>query len=158
MFQKLIPYSRLGHLFKAIVFSSKFFSEFTRVVSKNDIRNGVGRLVTSVKHFFQKVKEVFFLFPLPPIAKKILQKRPKLFLKGFTIVFWFFPKRKKIEKKRPKSYFSIDLLLFFDFFQNEKKIKKNDQKIISQEIYCCFLIFFQTTKKKKIKKDQKNVS
>jgi hypothetical protein len=58
----------------------------------------------------QECQTTFFLFP--SIAKKILQNVPKLFLKWFTVVFLFFPKRKKKQKKRPKN--------------------------VSQKIYCCF--------------------
>jgi hypothetical protein len=54
--------------------------------------------------------EVFFLSP--PNRGKKKKNLPKLFLKGFTVVFLFFPKREQKQKK--------------------------DQKNVSQKIYCCF--------------------
>jgi hypothetical protein len=42
----------------------------------------------------------FFFIPPSPITKQSLQKRPKFFLKGFTEVFLFFPKRKKKKHKK----------------------------------------------------------
>ena len=100
---------------------------------------------TKQKEFF------FFIPPPPPIAKTILQKRPKLFLKGFTVVFLIFSKTKKKDQK----IISQGIYSCFLIFSKTKKKAKKDQKFFSQRIYCFFFIFSQTKKKNKKKRPKK---